>query len=137
MCNSLSWTEKAMDFCCELENPQSALKKQTKKKTSELFLEKCIQTTQHRTCYLKPSKVRLLTGIVCPPCKLLMAACASPWLENLTKAQPVQTVKKTDGKQNVRRILNVNRKTILYSSFQSIWFVIIFCHLHVQLSKSD
>lgn len=35
----------------------------------------------------------LLTGIVCPPCKLLMAACASPWLENLTKAQPVCTEK--------------------------------------------
>lgn len=30
----------------------------------------------------------LLTGIVCPPCKLLMAACASAWLENFTKAQP-------------------------------------------------
>lgn len=35
----------------------------------------------------------LLTGIVCPPCKLLMAACASAWLENLTKAQPVYTEK--------------------------------------------
>jgi len=35
----------------------------------------------------------VLTGIVCPPCKLLMAACASAWLENFTNAQPVNTEK--------------------------------------------
>lgn len=37
-----------------------------------------------------------LTGIVCPPCKVLMAACASVWLENLTKAQPAKMTRETD-----------------------------------------
>lgn len=53
-----------------------------------------------------------LTGIVCPPCRLLMAACASAWLENLTKAQPVYTEKEKQrgGAHHQGRALNVGRK---------------------------
>lgn len=55
----------------------------------------------------------LLTGIVCPPCKLLMAACASAWLENFTKAQPVYTEKERKRREghNIREVaLKMGRK---------------------------
>ena len=45
----------------------------------------------------------VLTGIVCPPCKLLIAACASAWLENFTKAQPVRREKIGERKDRQRR----------------------------------
>lgn len=55
--------------------------------------------SEESACFLSVFQSALLTGIVCPPCRLLMAACASPWLENLTKAQPVHTESRRDRRE--------------------------------------
>lgn len=54
-----------------------------------------------------------LTGIVWLPCKLLIAACASWWELNFTKAQPeTKSIKKTNVTEKANRVFVPNIKII-------------------------